>query len=158
MTPPPSPLNIGILGLGFMGRIHIQAYQAAQRDGFPCRLLAVADPNPDRRAGHPPAVGNLGGPAPERLFDPSQVRGYSTPEELLADRDVQLVSICTYTDSHVDLALKALAAGKHVLLEKPVALRSAEVKRLADTARSAKTICMPAMCMRFWPGWDWLKA
>lgn len=150
-------INVGVIGLGFMGRIHCQAYQAAERDGLPCTLSAVADPDPQRRAGQPPAVGNLGGPAPERLFDPAKVRGYATPEELLADPSIDLVSICTYTDSHVDLAMKALNAGKHVLVEKPVALRSSEVERLAEAARRARTLCMPAMCMRFWPGWDWLK-
>jgi predicted dehydrogenase len=153
-----SEIGVGIIGLGFMGRVHAQAYQAARREGFPCVLRAVADPDPTRRSGQPPAAGNLGGPAPERVFDPAEVRGYATPDELLTDPSVQLVSICTYTDTHVDLAIRALAAEKHVLLEKPVALRSQEVRRLADAARTANTVCMPAMCMRFWPGWDWLKA
>jgi predicted dehydrogenase len=152
-----STIGVGVIGLGFMGRTHALAYQAAARDGFPCRLVAVADPDPERRLGKVPAAGNLGGPAPERLFDPGEVAGHPTPEALFADPSVQLVSICTYTDSHVELALKALDAGKHVLLEKPVALRSADVRRLADAARGATTRCMPAMCMRFWPGWDWLR-
>jgi predicted dehydrogenase len=67
------------------------------------------------------------------------------------------VSICTPTDSHIELAMTALAAGRHVLVEKPVALRSAEVARLAQAAAPAGRVCMPAMCMRFWPGWEWLK-
>jgi predicted dehydrogenase len=45
-----------------------------------------------------------------------------------------------------------------VLVEKPVALRSGEAERLAAAASRARTLCMPAMCMRFWPGWDWLRA
>jgi predicted dehydrogenase len=158
MTTP--PINVGVIGLGFMGRTHVQAYLAAANAGFPCRHAAVADPHADRRAGNLPSAGNLGVAATERLFDPTTVRAYATPEELLADAtpNVHLVSICTYTDSHVDLAIKALRAGKHVLLEKPVALRSADVRRLADVARDhPQLVCMPAMCMRFWPGWDWLK-
>jgi hypothetical protein len=59
------------------------------------------------------------------------------------------VSICTYTDSHVELALMALARGKHVLVEKPVSLCSSEVARLVVAARNSGLICMPAMCMRF---------
>ena len=98
---------------------------------------------------------------PPLLFDPSIVRGHTTPAALLADPAVGLVSICTYTDTHVDLALAALAAGKHVLVEKPLSLRSSEVRRLAEDARMAQAerglLCMPAMCMRFWPGWDWLR-
>lgn len=153
-----STIGVGIIGLGFMGRTHTQAYHSAQRDGLPCRVVAVADPDPQRRRGETTTGGNLGGNATERLFDPAHVRAYATPEELLADPEIGLVSICTYTDSHVPLALAALNAGKHVLLEKPVALSSSEVKRLADAASACSTLCMPAMCMRFWPGWDWLKA
>ena len=55
------------------------------------------------------------------------------------------------------LAIEALAAGKHVVVEKPVALRARDVARLAAAAKRARRTCMPAMCMRFWPGWTWLK-
>ncbi|MBX3404199.1 MAG: Gfo/Idh/MocA family oxidoreductase [Phycisphaeraceae bacterium] len=156
-------IGVGVIGLGFMGRTHVAAYQAAERDGFPCRVVAVCDPDPARRAGIAPAEGgNIStGATGARLFDPSRVRGHETAERLLADPAVHLVSICTYTDSHVDLALAALAAGKHVLVEKPVALRSGDVESLALAARAAASerglCCMPAMCMRFWPGWSWLR-
>ena len=65
--------------------------------------------------------------------------------------------MCTHTDSHVEIALGALRAGKHALVEKPVALTADAVRPLADAARDAKTLCMPAHCIRFWPGWDWLR-
>lgn len=159
-----STIGVGVIGLGFMGRTHLAAYQAAERDGFPCRVVAVCDPDPERRLGRAPgSAGNIaaaGSAGAERMFDPAQVRGHETAERLLADPAVQLVSICTYTDSHVELALAALAAGKHVLVEKPVALRSADVQRLAVAAQAASAhglCCMPAMCMRFWPGWPWLR-
>ena len=66
-------------------------------------------------------------------------------------------SDCTPTATHVDLAIKALELGHHVLVEKPVALTSNEVQRLADAVSRSDRLCMPAMCMRFWPGWTWLK-
>jgi len=156
-------IGIGVIGLGFMGQTHVRAYQSAAADGFGCRLVAVCDPDAERRAGKVAAAGNIatGGKA-KQLFDPQLVEGYATPGELLADPAVELVSICTYTESHVELALAALAAGKHVLVEKPVSLRSGEVRRLAGAANRARDerglLCMPAMCMRFWPGWDWLRA
>jgi len=151
-------IGVGVIGLGFIGRLHIAAYEAARRDGHPCRLTAVCDQDPQRRSGRVETPGNIAASeAGERLFDPAQVRAYADAHELLADRGVQLVSICTPTDTHVELAIRALAAGKHVLVEKPVALRSADVQRLADAAAAADTLCMPAMCMRFWPGWPWLK-
>ena len=150
--------GVGVIGLGFMGRAHVAAFRDAARAGHPNRLVAVCDPDPARRAGAAPAGGNLRtGAGAERLFDPSAVKGCAHPEELLADPRVELVAICTPTDTHVDLALSALAAGKHVLVEKPVALSSAEVARLAAAARAEQArglLCMPALCMRFWPGWE----
>lgn len=138
------PSGIGIIGFGFMGRTHAAGYLAAQRGGMPVELRAV--------------VGSLdawesGGPE----GGASRFTRSLTAEALLAREDVHAVSICTYTDSHVDLALSALSRGKHVLVEKPVSLRSSEVARLAAAARQSGLVCMPAMCMRFWPGWPWLR-
>jgi len=155
---PSRSIGVGVVGLGFMGATHVKAYQHARQDGLPCTLVAVADPNPERRAGKSAATGNLAtGAAGEDLFDPEKVRGYATPEELFADPHVHLVSICTYTDSHIELTTKALNAGKHVLLEKPVALSSDAILPLIEVAARSGRLCMPAMCMRFWPGWEWLK-
>jgi predicted dehydrogenase len=151
------PIGIGVVGLGFMGRTHIGAYTSARTAGVANQLVAVADARVARLSGEDAVEGNLGDTAVERLFDPQATRGYERPEDLFADEAVQLVSICTPTDTHVDLALAALEAGKHVLVEKPVALEPADVERLCDGARAASTLCMPAMCMRFWPGWSWLK-
>lgn len=151
-------VRVAVCGLGFMGRTHLGAYRDAAKNGFANELVAVCDSDAERRAGRAGGQGNLETSASEELmFDPAKVRAYSTPQELFADEGVDLVSICTHTDSHVELALAALAAGKHVLVEKPVAIHSADIERLADAADAAGTLCMPAHCMRFWPGWDWLK-
>ncbi len=152
-----SPIGIGVIGLGFMGRTHLSAWKTAERAGLSCKLVAVADGERSRLDGRPHATGNLATGASEVLFDPKTLFSTTDARELLARPDVQAVSICTPTDTHVELALAALESGKHVLVEKPVALRSADVARLADAARAARTLCMPAHCMRFWPGWDWLK-
>jgi predicted dehydrogenase len=160
--PPATPINVGVIGLGFMGSTHIQAYAAAARAGCACRLVAVADPHAERLAGLP-TRGNLrgavevAGAEEALLFDPAAVKTYAHAADLIADDDVQLVSICTPTQTHVDLAIAALEAGRHVLLEKPVAVSSRQVQRLADFARDAKQRCVPAMCIRFWPAWRWLK-
>src|SRR5690606_13831216 len=89
---------------------------------------------------------------------PPDVTWHTSAEALLASDDIDLVSICTPTDTHVAIAEAALRAGKHVLVEKPVALDPQSVRLLAETARETGRLCMPAMCMRFWPGWDWLKS
>src|SRR5205085_11624678 len=90
-------------------------------------------------------------------FDPARLKAYEDAEELIADPDLDLISVCTRTDTHIDLATRCLRAGKHVLLEKPVSLKSDEIRQLANVAREAGKLCMPAMCIRFWPQWAWLK-
>ena len=152
------PLGIGIIGLGFMGRTHLAAFQAADAIGLTNRLVAVADADAERRAGRAGDGGNFDtGAKRELLFDPRKVRASADPRAVIDDPEVELVSICTPTNTHVELALAALAAGKHVLVEKPIGLVSADVQRLADAASRSNRLCMPAMCMRFWPGWDWLR-
>lgn len=156
IDPTTNTIGIGVIGLGFMGCTHVRAYQAAAAAGLPCRLVAVADRSAERLSGAVATVGNLGSSNPEPLFDRSRVRGYVLPRDLLTDPNVHAVSICTYTDTHVDLGVAALRAGKHVLVEKPVALTSAEVARLAAAAKETGKLCMPAMVMRYWPEWAWL--
>lgn len=157
MTPAPAPVGVGVIGLGFMGRTHLGAYRAAVDAGHPNRLVAVCDKDPARFKSGGFARGNIEQDAgDEPLFDPDATAIYGAPADLLADDAVQLVSICTHTDTHVDLAVQALEAGKHVLVEKPVATDPEQAERLAQAARAANTLCMPAMCMRFWPGWRWL--
>jgi predicted dehydrogenase len=57
----------------------------------------------------------------------------------------------------MDQAIAALRAGKHVLCEKPMARTSAEAREILEAEKASGKFLMPAMCMRFWPGWSWLK-
>ncbi len=149
-------LGIGIIGFGVMGRTHASAYHHLRDQGLPVELLGVASPRAGGGSGSP-AAGNLSTlAAAEDAILPASATRYPTVEALLADPGIHAVSITTWTETHVPLALAALAAGKHVLVEKPVALASAEVERLAN-AVPAGLVCMPAFCMRFWPGWPWLR-
>lgn len=150
-------VGVGVIGLGFMGATHFRAYQAAQGAGFQCRVIAVCDRSPERLTGRVDVMGNIDTGRSERLFDPTKLRTCREPRDLINDPRVHLVSICTHTDSHADLAIEALRAGKHVLVEKPVAIRSEDVRRVAAAAADSGRLCMPAMCMRFWPGWAWLR-
>jgi predicted dehydrogenase len=67
------------------------------------------------------------------------------------------VDICAPTPLHAEQAIAALAAGKHVLCEKPLARTSAAAREILEATESSSGFLMPAMCMRFWPGWSWLK-
>jgi predicted dehydrogenase len=140
---PAREVRVGVIGLGFMGRVHLAAYDAARAEGWPCRVVSLCD----RKVARLAAAAERDGEAVETTTDPAT---------FLARRDLDLVSICTRTDSHVDLAIAALEAGKHVLVEKPVGLTADAVAHLALAASHAGTRCVPAHCMRFWPGWDTL--
>lgn len=141
-------VRVGIIGLGYMGKTHLSAYSNTPG----CLVQGVGDVAID--AAMSANAGNLqtgaGG------LDWSTLPRYSSPAHLLADPMIDAVSICTPTDTHVELAIAALKAGKHVLVEKPVALRAEDVRRVADAARETDRVCLPAMVMRFWPGWTWL--
>jgi predicted dehydrogenase len=153
-----TPVGIGIIGMGFMGQTHARAYLDAQRDGVSCELRAVCDRDPDRRAGRATTTGNIADAgADDRIFDPQRIAGHAEVDTFLADDSIDLVSICTHTDTHVDLAIRALDAGKHVLVEKPVAIRLSDIDRLQDRAARSDLLCVPAMCIRHWPGWSDLR-
>jgi predicted dehydrogenase len=154
-------IGVGIVGFGYMGRTHLASYGAAARAGFPNRIVALCDKELARVGGKAFQLGNRLGNMEKRGANPFAGRHgiaiHAEAAKLFADESIELVSLCTPTDTHVPLALAALAAGKHVLLEKPVALRARDVARLAAAAKKSRRLCMPAMCMRFWPGWTWLK-
>lgn len=150
-------IRVGVIGLGFMGRTHVGAYASAAAAGYGCSVVAVADARVEEiRDGGGRAEGNLRTAATLSL-DWNAVRAYRDAAGLIADETVELISICTPTPTHVELASRALAAGKHVLLEKPVAVTSREIETLMGPAARSGKVCMPAMVMRFWPGWTWLR-
>ncbi len=150
-------INVGVIGLGMMGLTHLDVY--AGSSGL-AKVVAIADADANRRSGKTKAVGNVQGQAQGR-FDLAQVRGYADGMELIHDPQVQLVDICLPTPLHKPFTIAALEAGKHVLVEKPLARTSADAFAIADAADRAfdksGAIAMPAMCIRFWPGWTWLK-
>jgi predicted dehydrogenase len=149
-------INVGVVGLGMMGLTHLDVY--ASQPG--AKVVAIADADPDRRSGKTKATGNVEGQA-KGAFDVASVKGYADGMELIRDPNVQMVDICLPTPLHKKFAIAALEAGKHVLVEKPLARTSADAFAIADAADRAfaknGALAMPAMCIRFWPGWTWLK-
>ena len=149
-------IGVAVVGLGMMGRTHLEAW--AGIPGF--IVAAVVDSDPARLASGIATVGNassnIAGQA-ENLAIPVSARRYTTLDAALADPAVAVVDICLPTPSHHPAALAALTAGRHVLVEKPLARTWVQAEELVRAAERAGTILMPAMCMRFWPGWDWLK-
>jgi predicted dehydrogenase len=149
-----SPVNVAVIGLGFMGVTHLKAYQKAQGARIAVVCDAVRQPDPQGFLGG--VGGNVGTDDGVRL-DINDTRYAARFEEVLADSSVDLIDICLPTAAHTACSIAALRAGKHVLCEKPLARNSAQAREIVAAAEAATTYFLPAMCMRFWPGWDWLK-
>jgi predicted dehydrogenase len=141
-------MRIGIVGLGFMGSTHVKGLQ--QVNG--AVLRAVVERDPVKRSGDMSAIqGNLGGPG--ETFDFSEVAQYATFEELLADPNIDAVDLCVPTHVHKPLAIAALRAGKHVLVEKPMALNEDECAEMILAAEQAGKTLMVAQVLRFFPAY-----
>jgi len=147
-------IGVGIVGLGFISQTHQTAYAACRG----AKLVALCDPDPNQRAGVGKVVaGNLEAVTQLGGQDLSKLPVYSSIDKLLADPKVEAVSLCTPTHTHVPLGLKVLAAGKHLLCEKPLATTAAEGRKLADAAKKSNRVAMIAQCIRFWPEYVYLK-
>jgi predicted dehydrogenase len=146
-------IRIGVIGLGMMGRTHIEAYDHIEG----AQLVAIADIDPKRAAGDFSGVWSNIDTSNKQQLDMSRIKGYTDPRKLIKSPDVDVVDICVPTPDHPKLAVAALKAGKHVLCEKPLARTAREGKRIVAAAKNAKGFFMPAMCIRFWPAYAWLK-
>jgi predicted dehydrogenase len=109
-------IGVGIIGFGRIGAEH--AAWLSQANGI--RPVAVAD----------------GTPARQQLADQRGLRVYTTVEQLLEDRDVTAVLVATPTAMHFEHAGLALEAGRHVLIEKPMALDLPQSRALVEDAAS----------------------
>jgi predicted dehydrogenase len=136
-----------------MAVAHIRAYQ--QVDGV--EIAALCNPSGGHLDGDFSDVhGNVGSDEPVKL-DMTHIAAYRSLNELLADDSIDLIDITTPTFLHHEQALAALASGKHVLCEKPMARTGDEAHEITEAAKNAKGYFMPAMCLRFWPEWAWVK-
>ncbi|MCD4532698.1 Gfo/Idh/MocA family oxidoreductase [Nocardioides sp. cx-169] len=129
-----APLNVAMIGHAFMGAAHSQAWRTAGRF-FDLPLH--------------PVMRVLGGRDAARVRAAADRLGWESTEtdwRRLAERDdVDLVDICTPGDSHAEIAIAALAAGKHVLCEKPLANSVAEAEEMTRAAEAAAARGVRAM-------------
>jgi UDP-N-acetylglucosamine 3-dehydrogenase len=130
-------LRVAIAGAGFMGSTHAPRWAAQPGvhvvgvySRTRARAEAVAQP--------------LGAWATDRL-------------DALLSMDADVVDICLPTNQHCEVALQALAAGRHVVCEKPIALTPEEGERMAQAARRAGRLLLVAHVVRFWPEYARLR-
>ncbi len=145
-------MKIAVLGLGYMGSTHVSAWK--QLPGV--TLAAVMSSDERKLAGDLTAIeGNLGNSG--EMLDFSAVRKHRTVEAALADTEIDAVDICLPTDLHSEVAIAALRAGKHVLVEKPIALDGAQARAVVREGRKSGRILMAGQVLRFIPAYQALK-
>src|SRR5215210_1826626 len=127
-----SALRVGIAGAGFIGAVHARSARLAG-----ARVVGVSASSPSRSEEAARAFG--------------AERAFATSEELVESPDVDVVHICTPNHLHLPLAEAALAAGKHVVCEKPLATDVAGARRLVDAAASAGTAAAVPFVYRYYP-------
>ena len=116
-------IGIGVIGTGFMGKAHSIAYSASASvfgTGLRPRLEIVCDLSPER--------------ASKRATDLGFNRYSSDWRDVVNDPAVELISVCTPNDTHAEISIAALAAGKHVWCEKPMSTTLADSQLMTDAA------------------------
>jgi UDP-N-acetylglucosamine 3-dehydrogenase len=126
-------LGVAVIGAGFWGRNHARNFKELQETD----LLAVCDINAERA---------------KVVAERFNVKAYTNVGKLLTRKDVDAVSICAWSTSLAKEALKALKAGKHVLVEKPMATSTRQAERLLETAEKRGLHLTVGFLMRFIPG------
>ncbi|HEX3320886.1 MAG TPA: Gfo/Idh/MocA family oxidoreductase [Terriglobales bacterium] len=121
-----------VIGAGFVGRAHIESLR---RQGIP--VLGVLGSSPDR--------------ATESAKSLRLQRAYRSLEELVADRDVDVVHVCTPNYLHAKETSALLKAGKHVMCEKPLAMNAPESAELVELARKEKRVGGVTYNLRYYP-------
>ncbi len=138
-------LRVGIAGFGFMGRTHYLCWNRLEN----AKVVAVCDTNPNIVEDTKKAVGNIGDP--QAQIDLSTIELYKDFDKMIAETELDALSITLPTPLHPDFSVKALSAGVNVLCEKPMALTIEECDRMIDAAKDSGKILQIGHCVRFWP-------
>lgn len=139
-------IRVGIAGIGFMGWIHWLAYQKVRG----VQVAAVASRDERKLAGDWRDIkGNFGPPGEQ--VDLSRVKKYRALDEMLDDDSLDVIDLCLPPHLHAGAAIKALSAGKHVFVEKPMALTVAECKKMVAAAEKAGRQLFVAHVLPFLP-------
>jgi predicted dehydrogenase len=126
-------IRVGVLGAGSWGINHVRVLAAEPR----CKVVVVAEPDESKRA----LIAEL---APAARWTPSAEAAIRAP-------DVDAIVIATPAATHVELAIAAFEAGKHVLVEKPLARNVTDARRVVAAAARAGTVGMVGHLMVFHP-------
>ncbi len=139
-------VGIGIVGIGFMGMIHYLAARGLAGG----KVVALCSRDAKKRAGDWTEIRGNFGPKGGQM-DLSGHAVHERFDDLLADPAVDLVDLCVPNDGHAAMALRALEAGKDVLVEKPIALTVADADAMLAAAKASGKLLMVAHVLPFFP-------
>ncbi|MGI6610485.1 MAG: Gfo/Idh/MocA family protein [Limnochordia bacterium] len=132
--------GVGVVGAGWVSGEHIKAYASNEN----ARMVGIYSRTPER------ATAKL---------DEYGVKGitYSTFDALLADPDIDIVSICSPPPVHAEQVIAAASAGKHIVIEKPVAMNIQDVRRMQKAIQEAKVSTVVSFVLRWNPMFETTK-
>ncbi len=141
-------VRIGLVGLGFMGMTHFEGARKVKG----AKVVAIATRDPKKLAGDWSGIqGNFGPRGGQIDLKKMKVTGYADYRELLADPNIDLVDVCLPNDQHETVVLEALKAGKHVIVEKPIAVDLKAADRMVAAAKKSGKLFMVAHVLPFFP-------
>jgi predicted dehydrogenase len=139
-------VRIGLVGIGFMGMIHYLAWKRLSG----AKVTALCSRDRVKLSGDWRSIrGNFGPQG--TMMDLSGVTPYESFEELLRNPEIDLIDLCNPTHRHAPNAIAALEAGKHVLVEKAIALSTADADRMVAAAKANHRQLMVAHVLPFFP-------
>ncbi|KAK9326925.1 hypothetical protein V1520DRAFT_284366 [Lipomyces starkeyi] len=138
-----STINIGFIGYGNSAKFFHLPYVLSNPELQVYAFLQRSPAPQDRAFVHP---------GTHCTVDFPKAKHYRTSEEFFADKNIELVIVCSKTDSHAEFAEKALKAGKHVVVEKPFTRSSEEADRLITLAKEKEKILTVYQSDRRWDG------
>lgn len=139
-------LQVGIVGIGFMGITHFLAYQRVPG----VRVVAICSRDPKKLAGDWRSIkGNFG--AVGRKMDLADVQRYEKFDDMLADRQLDLIDVCLPALLHRSSSVAGLESGKHVFCEKPIALNVRDAKAMLRAANEARRQLLVGHVVPFFP-------
>lgn len=147
-------LKVGLVGIGFMGRGHLDNYIRLEKEGAPVKLVAVCDIDPEKFKGKF-IPGNID--VGNNKYDFSKYHLYTDVDQMLENEELDYIDTPVPTYLHPEIAVKALNRGLNVLCEKPMALSSQLCAKMIEAAEKNGRKLMIAQCLRFWPAYEYLK-
>ncbi|HBT51002.1 MAG TPA: gfo/Idh/MocA family oxidoreductase [Petrotoga sp.] len=147
-------LKVGLIGIGFMGRGHLENYIRLESEGFPLKLVAICDIDSNKFENKfIPGNINVG----EKKFDFSRYKLYTDIDEMLEKEKFDYIDIALPTYLHSEVTIKALNMGINVLCEKPMALDLDQSQAMIEAAIKNNKKLMIGHCLRFWPEYEYAK-